>query len=298
MREWPENIARFFGVSTPNRVDGSARSPRFTRFCDDVDRLASQKKRTIRSLRPMKSLKHQSETSMNDIFLGALSLIWPGQCPGCDASIEPPGFCGTCQLSLSVRAGPQCSVCDRSFAADGPRHRCGRCLDRRPRFDRAWGLFDYTGPVGEALRRGKYGRRPELIEYIGELVGVHVPIPLLEDPPHAVVALPLHRRRLHRRGFSVPELLAWYTARSLGVQRVRSGLRRIRDTPPQAGLDDVARRRNVRDAFLARNALPADLVLVDDVFTTGATVDAATLALRKAGVERVRVVCAAYVDLD
>jgi len=148
------------------------------------------------------------------------------------------------------------------------------------------------------LRRGKYGRRPEIIEHIGRLVGIHLPVDLLRRPPMAVVGVPLHRRRVQRRGFSVPHLLAWYAARTLDVRLLRRGFRRIRDTPPQAGLNDSARRRNVRDAFLATKTLPDDVLLVDDVFTTGATVDAAAAALQKAGVQRVRVLCAAYVDRE
>ncbi len=235
---------------------------------------------------------------MYDVICGALSLVWPGECPACGASIEPPMFCPDCAATLALRDGPRCAICDLGFVADAPSHRCGRCLDRRPRFTRAWGLFDYAGPVGEALRRGKYGRRPEIIEYIGRLLGIHLPPALLRHPPLAVIGVPLHRRRVHRRGFSVPHLLAWYAARTLGVPLLRRGLRRVRDTPPQAGLDDSARRRNVRGAFLAGKTLPDDVLLVDDVFTTGATVDAAAGALTKSGVQRVRVLCAAYVDRD
>jgi predicted amidophosphoribosyltransferase len=189
-------------------------------------------------------------------------------------------------------------VCDVSFGAPAPAHRCGRCLDRRPRFERAWGLFDYAGPVGDALRRGKYGRRPEAIEHIGRLVGIHLPTALLAAPPTSVVGVPLHPRRVSERGFSAPRVLACYVACSLGVPLRRRGLRRVRHTPPQAGLNDKARRRNVRGAFAVTRWVPDDVLLVDDVFTTGATVDAAAAALRAAGASRVRVVCAAYVERD
>jgi len=235
---------------------------------------------------------------MNEVICGALSLVWPGECPGCSARIEPPLFCGECRATLALRDGPRCARCDQSFGADGPSHRCGRCLDRSPQFARAWGLFDYAGPVGDALRRGKYGRRPDVIEHVGKLLGVHVPVDILRDPPSAVIGVPLHRSRVSKRGFSVPQLLAWYAARTLGVRRLRRALRRVRNTPPQAGLVDGARRHNVRGAFTARQGLPNDILLVDDVFTTGATVDAASGALIAAGVQRVRVLCAAYVDLD
>ena len=199
---------------------------------------------------------------------------------------------------MAVRKGSRCVICDVTFGAPGPAHQCGRCLDRRPRFDRAWGLFDYTGPVGDALRRGKYGGRPEAIEGVGQLVGVHLPAALACAPPTTVVGVPLHPRRLAERGFSPPRLLAWYVARSLGVPLRRRGLRRVRHTPPQAGLNDTARRQNVRGAFAVKSWQPNDVLLVDDVFTTGATVDAAAAALRAAGAARVRVLCAAYVERD
>lgn len=112
------------------------------------------------------------------------------------------------------------------------------------------------------------------------------------DFPWATVALvpiPLHRSRLRQRGYDQALELARPLARRLGLRLCAGGLHRDRDTPPQSRLDAVQRRRNLREAFAwtAATPPPAHAILIDDVMTTGATLQAAALALRRAGALRV-----------
>jgi ComF family protein len=113
--------------------------------------------------------------------------------------------------------------------------------------------------------------------------------------PDLLVPVPLHARRLRRRGFNPAGELARAVARGLRVRRDPLALRRVRDTPSQTGLDRPARRRNVRGAFAARArwTAPPTVWLVDDVVTTGATLREAARALRRAGARRVVAICAA-----
>ncbi|MCB9522687.1 MAG: ComF family protein [Myxococcales bacterium] len=224
-----------------------------------------------------------------------LNALFPAQCAACEGPAPRAGLCARCLDLAGPREGPRCRLCDQALPAEAPAHRCGRCLTRPPGFDQAWGIFDYAGPFGDALRRGKYGRRPEVVAGLGRALRAHLPGALRLDPPLAVVPVALHPRRVAARRFDVPLVLAHGVAASLGVPLARRALRRIHDTPEQAGLDEKARRRNVRDAFRARGTVPADVLLVDDVITTGATVDAAARALRQGGAERVRVLAAALV---
>jgi ComF family protein len=111
-------------------------------------------------------------------------------------------------------------------------------------------------------------------------------------PPDAVIPVPLHVRRLRRRGFNPAALLAREVARAAGTRLDCGTLQRWRDTPSQTGLDRAGRRRNVAGAFCARSA-PARVWLVDDVITTGSTLGEAARALRRAGAHEVVGVCAA-----
>ncbi len=224
-----------------------------------------------------------------------LQALWPACCAACGEVAPGPGLCVACAALTPPRSGPRCRQCDQPLPVEAPAHRCGRCLARPPAFERAWGVFDYAGPVGDGLRAGKYGRRPEIIAALADLVVAALPGELRADPPGAVVPVALHRRRVAQRRFDVPLVLGARIAKGLDVPLARWRLRRVRDTPEQAGLDEKARRRNLRGAFAVRGAPPLDVLLVDDVLTTGATAHSAADALRRAGAQRVRVLTAALV---
>ena len=117
-----------------------------------------------------------------------------------------------------------------------------------------------------------------------------MPEAFAEQPlPDALVPVPLHRRRLRERGYNQAREIAAPLARQLGVPLREGLLQRVRHTQPQSRLDADARQGNLDDAFAvtASGQLPAHVVLVDDVMTTGATLHAAAWALREAGVRRV-----------
>lgn len=235
--------------------------------------------------------------SLARLLRGFVQLTWPATCAACGEPTERPGLCLDCRDQTAPRQGPRCRTCDQALPVEAPAHRCGRCLDRRPAFEQVFGLFDYGGPVGAAIRRAKYRGRPEALAALAPTWLAHLPAALRLDPPEVVVPVPLHWRRLHQRGFSPPLVLADQVARALGVPLRGQALRRLRATAVQAGLDERRRRANLRGAFVARGrALPAEVLLVDDVFTTGATADACAAALRRAGVRRVRVLAPALVE--
>ena len=217
-------------------------------------------------------------------------------CPGCGSKVRKMGLCEVCAHQLTPRTGGRCGLCDLAFGTIEGSHTCRRCLLRRPVFDRVFGIFEYSGPAGRIVRQGKYSRCPELLGWLGEQSAEVLPAALVEDPPAAVIPVPIHwKRRLNRR-FDAPLWCAQPIASALNIPLMNHMLRRTRATQLQTGLSDAERRRNVRSAFALREEPPLDVLLVDDVFTTGSTADAVSRCLKQGGCRRVRVLCSAYVD--
>ena len=149
--------------------------------------------------------------------------------------------------------------------------------------------FLYGGALAQAITRFKYEARPELARPLGAAL-VRAVAPLLDDPPDIVVPIPLHPSRLAERGFNQAALLARPVALALGARFVPLALARTRDTTRQVNLDRGGRRTNVAGAFAVRQPRTVagqNVLLVDDVRTTGATLREAGEALRASGARHV-----------
>jgi ComF family protein len=164
---------------------------------------------------------------------------------------------------------------------------CGSCLRERPGpIASVQAPFLYAAPLDRLLPRLKFAGDLAAGRLVAQLMAEH----LRDVPrPQALVPIPLHRTRLRRRGFDQTLEIARPLGRALGLPVLDGALVRTKLTREQSTLSAVARRRNLKDAFIARPKLPlpAHVALVDDVMTTGATLRAAAIALRRAGVERV-----------
>jgi ComF family protein len=193
-----------------------------------------------------------------------LDLLLPPRCPACG---EEP-----------LHRSPFCAICDGALEP-APEARDGI---------QAGALFG--GPVADAVHALKYGGRAEAAGPLGRWLARRVQV-----PRGAVVAwVPLGRQRRIERTYDQAMLLASAFARAARRPLLRGALQRIRETPPQVGRDRASRAGNVAGAFAAaRSVAGRDLVLVDDVVTTGATVEAASRALRSAGARDVVVVALA-----
>lgn len=174
---------------------------------------------------------------------------------------------------------------------------CGECLRHLPPFERVLAPWRYAFPLDGVITRFKHqGDRP-LGRLCAQLLARH-----LEEafdaglqPPDLLLPVPLAVKRQRQRGFNQAELLARRLAGDLGLD-CRTPLRRVRETPPQQGLDAATRKRNLRQAFSLDQGTALrglHLALVDDVLTTGATAAALARLLRQAGAARVDVYCLA-----
>jgi ComF family protein len=217
-----------------------------------------------------------------DVFL-------PPACAACDAVLPAPGaFCEACE-ALVLEVGPvSCVRCGEPGRF--PEAGCERCSARPPPFERAWAPFEHDGAMARAVHRLKYEDRPDLSRPLGRLLA-QAAATVLAQMPGALVPVPLHEARFRERKFDQAALLA-VALGEVTKRPVQEGwLARTRSTPRQVGLSDSEREQNVAGAFRASAAVAGQsVVLVDDVFTTGATAREASRALLDAGATSVFVV--------
>lgn len=231
---------------------------------------------------------------------GLLDLVLPPVCMACRAPVgETHGLCAACWAQLRPIERPYCERLGIPFGFDiGAGALSAEAIAEPPVFDRARAAVLFE-EVSRGLVHGlKYHDRTELVRLVGRMTA-RAGRELLADA-EVVVPLPLHRARLWRRKFNQAALIAGEVGRIAGVPVEMGALLRIRATKPQVGLDERQRRDNVRGAFRVptshRSVIEGRrVVLVDDVLTTGATVSAATRALKRAGAARVDVLTFARV---
>ena len=212
-----------------------------------------------------------------------LDLIYPPRCVGCQRS--GTFLCDACVASLTAASRPRCSRCWRPHPTTDP---CFECWSSPPAYDGLRSAFVYEGTARTLVHTLKYRQATVLGEPMASLLVETA----RRDVPEADVAIPvpLSGRRRRERGYNQAEVLARALGRALDLPVWPRALARERHTPPQARSSDAdARRRNVLGAFACREGAVAGrrVLLVDDVTTTGATIDACAHALRRGGARSV-----------
>jgi len=222
-----------------------------------------------------------------------VDIVFPPACLACDAVLPGAGFfCEACRGMVEETPAPRCARCGEPGRFDGGA--CPRCAARPPGFHAAFAPFEHAGAVARAIHRFKYEDHPELAKGLAHLVAMAARDEVDTALPGALVPVPLHTARFRERKFDQATLLAVELAKLLQRPLEDAWLTRVRATERQVGLSDAQREANVQGAFTATaNAKGHDLVLVDDVFTTGATARAAAKALLDAGAAKVTVLTVA-----
>jgi ComF family protein len=233
-----------------------------------------------------------------------LHALLPAPCLGCGQPLPAAGtslgLCVRCRAALAPLSREACAVCARPLAAYAlpEDYRCGVCRERPPAFDRLLALWSYRPPLDSVVRGLKFGR----LDYLGS----HLAAALAEGLGDRlagfdrIVPVPLHWRRHLSRGYNQAERIARPLAGRLGIP-CTPALSRRRATPPQSLLGKTDRLANLRKAFRVprpERVRGLRILLVDDVATTGATLDAAASALKGAGAVAVTALVAGRTPLE
>lgn len=218
-----------------------------------------------------------------------LRALLPARCLLCGGAGEAGrDLCAGCRSDLP-RNHSCCARCALPLA--GAAAQCGECLRREPSFSGAWAPFRYGHPLNLLEARFKFRRDLAagrvLSELLVESARCEPSLPL----PQRLLCVPLHASRLRERGFNQALELARPLARALDIPLDLQLLRRVRPTAAQTGLDASERRRNLRGAFavVESAAIPDHVAILDDVMTTGSTLNECARVLRRAGVGKVDV---------
>lgn len=223
-----------------------------------------------------------------------LDLIYPPQCMACEAATaDPHALCAACWAGMALISPPYCDRLGTPFPADyGPGLLSPAAIADPPRFDRGRAAALHKGAARDLVSRLKYGERLDLALVMARMMA-QAGRDILADAD-VIVPVPMHRLRLWRRRYNQAALLAGVIGKQAGIPVVPDAILRIRRTRAQVGLRRAERQRNLAGAFRFNEARRPgiegrNVVLVDDVRTTGATLNANAHILRKAGAARIDV---------
>jgi len=230
------------------------------------------------------------------IFARFIDIIYPPRCHICrnfisDDKGRNTHFCSHCLESVAMIRPPLCTICGIPFYSfSDENHLCERCLRKRPFFDQLRAPYLYQGGIMEAIHQMKYGGKAYLAESLGALLASFAGDWMENYGRCLMIPVPLHPKRLRERGYNQSLLLARAMSPLLGMEIDLLSLRRVKYTRSQTGLNSEERKRNVRGAFALdrqKKFKGQSVILVDDVATTGHTMNECARVLKTAGCEKV-----------
>ena len=234
-------------------------------------------------------------------FRWVVNLVFPPVCPVCKTRLDRKEqdliICTNCRTAIRPVCPPVCPCCGLPVpAGDGTGYLCGSCLQEKRYFDVHRTSSLYEGVLKEAIYRFKYGGIFPLATVFGDLLQPTLTALSHDYPVDVMIPVPLHIRRLRERGFNQALLLVKELNKRFGIPYGERTLKKVKDTPVQSALKKKERRKNLRGAFEVQDQTAIAgkaVVLVDDVYTSGATVNECSRALLKAGAARVAVLTVA-----
>lgn len=226
---------------------------------------------------------------------GLLNLIYPHRCVVCDKILgdQRRSVCRGCAETIRFLEHPLCFRCGRPLEQE--EEYCETCKRYEFRYDSGFAPFAYRGGIRQSLIRFKYGHRAEYASFYARAILKFGEWRIAHWKPDILLAVPVHRRRQIKRGYNQASLVAEELSRLTGIPCRNSLIRRTRHTKPQKELDIYQRRANLKNAFCLNPKEAADIhlnsirsaVIIDDIYTTGSTVDTIAAILKNHHVQEV-----------
>ncbi len=224
-----------------------------------------------------------------------MKLFYPLRCPFCDEILGPYEqkrmVCKTCDEKLVYIKDDYCLKCGKPLESESAEY-CMDCAKRKHYFDQARSLLSYQGNVKHSLYRFKNANRREYALFYGAEIEKRFRRWIERNRIDYIAAVPMYSKRRRERGYNQSEVLAAELGFRVGIKVKKKLLVKKADTKPQKTLGRAERRENLKNAFIVTETLKGKkILLVDDIYTTGATVDMAAKALKEAGADRVYAIC-------
>ncbi|MDF2511655.1 MAG: hypothetical protein K0S04_1521 [Herbinix sp.] len=226
---------------------------------------------------------------------GILDIIYPVRCPICGEIVVPKGnkICPPCKEKLRYVGEPRCMKCGKPLELEEKEY-CNDCERKAYHFDRGYAVWAYSDKMKQSIANFKYHSKKEYAEfYIEEVIENYID-KINRMQVNAIVPIPIHRSKYLERGYNQADILAKGIGKKTGITVISDLLLRNRKTMPQKELSDVERLKNLSGAFgwnevaARRYDHPVNKVLlVDDIYTTGSTIEACSSILKEHGVSEV-----------
>lgn len=234
---------------------------------------------------------------LNTILSFLMNLLYPRRCPVCGGIVFPEKdlIHPSCLSKLSPVKSPSCKKCGKEVISEQAEY-CFDCSRHPHSFERGMALLNYNEAAKASMAAIKYKNRREYLDFYAAALDTRFRKTILRLQPAILIPVPVHPSRRRKRGFNQAEELAGRLSLRWNIPVDKNLLIRKKKTAPQRELNPAERLKNLREAFAVdaeygkTAGIPETVILVDDIYTTGSTVEACTRALKKAGVRRVFVV--------
>ncbi len=227
---------------------------------------------------------------MRKILNSTLDIIFPRRCPVCDDAVDVHGalICRGCAGDFNRIRDPYCLKCGRPLF-DETQRLCDECKTRKHDFVRGRAVFEYDEALKESIYRYKYGGRREYADYYGRIMADTLGDWIRSLKPDALIPVPVHKKRLRERGYNQAQLLSRKLSELLDIPTYSDILTRTEDTRVQKGLNARERQNNLKKALKINCDVVKlkNIIVIDDIYTTGSTIDAAASCFKDIGVTEV-----------
>jgi ComF family protein len=225
------------------------------------------------------------------VIKSLLNLLFPNKCIICNSYASQNKICGECWGNCSFITKPYCALCSHPFEYDNDETSiCGHCIANNPKYDKAISVFKYDKYSKEIIHKFKYNDHLHILDYfIGLMLNMGKEVIQQSD---VIIPVPMHKYKLLKRGYNQSALLAMKLSSKSKIKYLPHALVKAKNTTPQADLKKDDRIKNVKNSFKLNSKFQESLkgkniLLIDDVVTTGATISECCKTLRKASPKKI-----------